>query len=122
MKKCSQEKRSEESRVGQEEKREVRICSQLKLASVWPHRKLWSRNSPHSWFSLEAGMSAFCISLFVCEGVSDLWSWPLLVSRECSEAGVALPTAPGRWALQPGDGEIDKALMVTTPDNFCNHS
>lgn len=85
---------------------------------------------PHGWFSLEAGMSAFCISLFVigywllseCVGVSHLWDWPLLVSRECAEAKAALPTASRGWAHQPGDGEIDKALMVTTPDNFCNHS
>lgn len=41
MKKCSQEKGSEGSRVGQEDKREVRICSQMKTSiSLAPQKAL----------------------------------------------------------------------------------
>lgn len=130
MKKCLQEKRSEGSRVGQEEKREVKICSQMKTSiSLAPQKALEQEFHHLVGFPLRQGCQPFgslCLSLASllsgCEGVSHLWGWPLLVSRECSEAGVALPTAPGGWAHQPGNGEIDKALMVITPDNFCNHS
>lgn len=56
--------------------------------------------APPSWVSLEARMSAFCISLLgagysapVVLGVPNQQGWPLLFSRKCSEEGAAV----GHW-------------------------
>lgn len=75
MKKCSQEKRSEGSRVGQKEKREVRICSQLKTSiSLAPQKALEQEFHHIVGFPSRQGCQPFgslCLPLAIdcCQGV-----------------------------------------------------